>query len=187
MQPFTPCQLRFLVLLFMDRWFFLATVAAMLGIVCMRLSTLVASLSSLSSHAQQQGQGCSGILEEKEDDEEDMEAAGGYHYNHHHHVQSLSSVQSSFRKPMGTAPSSPAQANFYPMHQMAQMPGTNNSMDIYASCPSSLTSAAAAAPPPAAAGLQQLSAADSSPAEDDMAAMFRLARKAAAGRMGEMI
>lgn len=50
-QPFTPCQLRFLVILFLDSWFLLGTGAIMLCIVCRNLSTLVAQLAGSAGGA----------------------------------------------------------------------------------------------------------------------------------------
>ena len=45
-QPFTPCQLRFLVVLFLDGWILLATSLAMSGIVMKQVSVLVSQVAS---------------------------------------------------------------------------------------------------------------------------------------------
>lgn len=45
-QAFTPCQLRFLALLFLDGWFLLATSLVMLVVVGRQLSNLVSSLAN---------------------------------------------------------------------------------------------------------------------------------------------
>jgi hypothetical protein len=50
-QPFTPCQLRFLVVLLLDGWLLLATAACMACITTRHLSSLLNSISSSSSTA----------------------------------------------------------------------------------------------------------------------------------------
>ena len=48
-QPFTPCQLRFLVVLFLDGWFLLATAIAMVCIVTRQMSVLMAQVAQAAS------------------------------------------------------------------------------------------------------------------------------------------
>ena len=48
-QPFTPCQLRFLVVLFLDGWFLLATAMAMVCIVTRQMSALMVQVAQAAS------------------------------------------------------------------------------------------------------------------------------------------
>lgn len=50
LQPFTPCQLRFLVVLFIDRWLLLGTTALMGTILIKNISDLASAISIPKAH-----------------------------------------------------------------------------------------------------------------------------------------
>lgn len=157
-QPFTQCQLRFLVLLFLDSWFLVATGAAMTCIVVHNVSILFAHISSPSAAATAQRNFAS--------------------------THTAASVE---KKKQSVLPSSysPACAAAAPVHSSGAAEA--HDLDVmhqqrqYHRCQPN-NSAAATLIESAAA-----SAKDGDGDEDEMAAMFRLARQAAAGKMGEQI
>ena len=161
-QPFTQCQLRFLVLLFLDSWFLVATGAAMTCIVVHNVSILFAHISSPSAAATTQRNGFFAS------------------------TQAAAPVQKK-KKKQGALPSSysPACAAAAPVLSS----GTTEAHDLdtmmhqrhYHHCQPSNSAAAATLIESAA------SAKEGDEDEDEMAAMFRLARQAAAGKMGEQI
>ena len=154
-QPFTPCQLRFLVLLFLDGYFLAATATVMLCIVGKQLSVLVAQLriTSLDVHASECGF-------------EETQAAS------HHPYRTL--------QPKNTLDSKhqPQQLMLAQQQQLSQVLFASPAPTPRYGIGAGRQYSAGQMPSPAAVHCseQQTMPTSESPEEDEMAAMFRLAR-----------
>lgn len=179
-QPFTQCQLRFLVLLFLDSWFLLGTGLLMSCIVARHLSVLVAHLSvrnintSLASDSSSSSIAVPISVPRRTVDDEAQIVPSISHASMGHHPiyqTTNASTHPEHYMPAAALLHVPSLSS-HGQYQMMMMPSAD-SMEMPSTHPHHQHQ-----PHPTMQSAEQ---------DDDMAAMFRLARSAAAGRMGEQI
>ena len=191
-QPFTPCQLRFLALLFLDGWFLLATSLTMLVVVGRQLSNLASTLSvsattnsaaasarnaaaSAASHASSMPI----LLQDSDDADEEASAS----------TVAIQLMASSSRHPQLQLVNS-LKSHLPPSQQEGFIHHNNNhyTLQQQQQLPPIMTPPVDPHPPPACLSSgTALHQQQQMQHEDETAAMFRMARKAAASKLGEMI
>jgi hypothetical protein len=182
-QPFTPCQLRFLVVLFLDRWFLLATSLAMIGIVTRQVSVLVAQVAAANSFSNNDSSladmaaasSCSvedsremmmmAMMDQENDDaaEDDDAVEQQQQQHHHHHVINVMHDHHTHHHLLPTMPTTMAAQPTMMTTMKAAVTTMHDDARYYDSSSSSVVG------------------------EDETLAMFKMARKAASMRLGEQI